>query len=63
MNDLKNLKAYRLLAQDHIKEIDSESFLLEHKKSGAKLFLLSNNDNNKTFSIGFRTPPSNSTGG
>ena len=62
MNDLKNLEAYKLLAQDHIKELDSESFVLEHKKSGAKLFLLSNSDNNKVFSIGFRTPPSDSTG-
>ncbi len=62
MNDLKNLAAYRLLAQSHVKELDSESFLLEHRKSGAKLFLLSNSDNNKVFSIGFRTPPSDSTG-
>ena len=62
MNDLKNLAAYELLAQSHIKELDSESFLLEHKKSGARLFLLSNSDNNKVFSIAFRTPPSDSTG-
>ncbi len=62
MNDLKNLAAYELLAQSRIKELDSESFLLEHKKSGAKLFLLSNSDNNKVFSIAFRTPPSDSTG-
>ncbi len=62
MNDLKNLAAYELLAQSRIKELDSESFLLEHKKSGARLFLLSNSDNNKVFSIAFRTPPSDSTG-
>ena len=62
MNDLKNLAAYKLLEQKHVKEVNSESFLLEHKKSGARLFLLSNEDNNKVFSIGFRTPPSDSTG-
>lgn len=59
---LKNLAAYELLAQSYVKEVDSESFLLEHRKSGARLFLLSNSDNNKVFSIGFRTPPPDSTG-
>lgn len=62
MKDLKELTAYVLLDQKYVKELNSESFLLEHKKSGARLFLLSNEDNNKVFSIGFRTPPSDSTG-
>ena len=62
MKDLKDLAAYTLLEQRHVKELNSESFLLEHKKSGARLFLLSNEDDNKVFSIGFRTPPSDSTG-
>ena len=35
---------------------------MKHKKSGAKIVLLSNNDENKVFSIGFRTPPKDSTG-
>lgn len=38
------------------------SYLLEHKKSGARLALLSNDDENKVFYIGFRTPPEDSTG-
>lgn len=62
MNDLKNLAGYRLIQESFVKELDSESFLLEHEKSGARLFLLSNHDENKVFSIGFRTPPSDSTG-
>jgi hypothetical protein len=36
--------------------------ILEHKKSGARLFLMSNDDENKVFCIGFRTPPADSTG-
>ena len=36
--------------------------ILEHKKTGAKLFLLSAEDENKVFCIGFRTPPADSTG-
>lgn len=33
-----------------------------HKKSGARVFLLKNSDENKVFCIGFRTPPPNSCG-
>ena len=62
MSDLKELPAYRLIRESFVKELDSKSYLLEHVKSGARLFLLSNSDNNKVFSIGFRTPPSDSTG-
>lgn len=62
MDDLRELAAYTLLEQKYVKEVNSEGFLLKHKKSGARLFLLSNEDNNKVFSIGFRTPPSDSTG-
>ncbi len=38
------------------------SLLLRHKKTGARIALLSNDDENKVFCIGFRTPPENSTG-
>ena len=62
MDDLRELAAYTLLEQKYVKEVNSKGFLLKHKKSGARLFLLSNEDNNKVFSIGFRTPPSDSTG-
>ena len=40
----------------------SDGFLLRHKKSGARVLLIENDDDNKVFSIGFRTPPSDSTG-
>ena len=42
--------------------MNSEGIVLEHRKSGARLFLMSNDDDNKVFSIGFRTPPADSTG-
>ena len=62
MREWKDLAAYELLNQKYVKELNSESYVLEHKKSGARLFLLSNEDENKVFSIGFRTPPCDSTG-
>lgn len=59
---LQELKAYELLQSHHLKDLQSEGYILKHKKSGAKVVLLSNNDENKVFSIGFRTPPKDSTG-
>lgn len=53
---------YELLLQERIEELKSDGFLLRHKKSGARIAVLSNDDENKVFSIGFRTPPPNSSG-
>lgn len=59
---IKDLGAYDLKEKRQVAELNSAAYILEHKKSGAKLFLLSNDDENKVFSIGFRTPPADSTG-
>lgn len=59
---VKDLKSYQILNEKHVKELNSDGILLEHKKTGARVFLLSNDDENKVFCIGFRTPPSDSTG-
>ena len=45
-----------------VKEINSTSYQFTHKKSGARLLFMENEDDNKVFSITFRTPPSDSTG-
>ncbi len=60
--NLTDVKAYEVLKEKKVAELNSTAHLLEHKKSGARLFLLSNDDENKVFSIGFRTPPKDSTG-
>lgn len=60
--DLRACTAYELIEKRLIKELDSVSCLLRHKKTGAKIALLSNDDENKVFYIGFRTPPTDSTG-
>lgn len=59
---MKELSAYRLVKQKRMEEMNSTGTILEHKKSGARLFLMENDDENKVFSIGFRTPPYDSTG-
>lgn len=59
---VKDLNAYQVVTETYVKELNSEAMILEHKKTGARIFLLSNEDENKVFTIGFRTPPSDSTG-
>ena len=59
---LKALEAYELLEEREIKELNSIGYILEHKKTGAKVFLMSADDENKVFFAGFRTPPHDSTG-
>ncbi len=56
------LTAYEVLEEKKLDDIKSEGFLLRHKKSGARLSLISNEDENKVFYIGFRTPSLDSTG-
>lgn len=59
---LEKLSAYELIEERMIREMDSLGVVLRHKKTGAKLFLMSTQDDNKVFSIGFRTPPDDDTG-
>ncbi len=59
---VEQLEAYELIEKREIEDIHSLSYVLRHKKSGAKIALLSNEDKNKVFYIGFRTPPKDSTG-
>ncbi|MDE6845968.1 MAG: insulinase family protein [Lachnospiraceae bacterium] len=59
---IEQLQAYTLLEKKEIKELNSISYLLKHNKTGARVALLSNDDENKVFYIGFRTPPKDSTG-
>lgn len=60
--NIDNCQAYELIRRENLEGIKSAGYLLRHKKSGARVVLLENDDNNKVFSIAFRTPPSDSTG-
>ena len=53
---------YELIKHERIEELKSEGYLFRHKLSGARIAVLQNDDENKVFSIGFRTPPEDSTG-
>ena len=59
---IKELEAYELIREEDLPDIKSTGYLLRHRKSGARIALISNSDENKVFSIAFRTPPEDSTG-
>jgi hypothetical protein len=62
MKKIEDLTAYEVIENRQIDDIGAMSWLLRHKKTGARIALLQNNDENKVFYIGFRTPPTDSTG-
>ncbi len=53
---------FKLVDEKHIEESNSTGRLFSHEKTGARLYYLSNEDDNKVFSITFKTPPADSTG-
>ncbi len=60
--NLEKLQAYTVISKQWIEELKSDGYLLKHNKTGARVALLENDDENKVFYIGFRTPPKDSTG-
>ena len=60
--NLSKDSAYELVEKRDIQDLNSIGYILKHKKTKAKVVLLENDDENKVFYIGFRTPPKNSTG-
>ncbi len=62
MNYDKIKDSYELLEEREITDLHSKGIRLRHRKSGARFMLLENDDKNKVFYIGFRTPPMDSTG-
>lgn len=60
--NIENITAYELLQEEDLQDIRSLGLLFKHKKTGARVAVIANDDDNKVFSIGFRTPPENSKG-
>ena len=59
---VEELTSYEVLDRREIADIDSVAYLCRHRKTGARVALVSNDDENKVFYIGFRTTPKDSTG-
>lgn len=53
---------FKVIETSYVAEVSSQAYIMEHVQSGAHLFYLANNDDNKVFSIAFRTPPADDSG-
>ncbi|PHV71817.1 peptidase M16 [Sporanaerobium hydrogeniformans] len=58
----ETIKGYTLVESQYIKEIDSQVDCYSHDKTKAHILVIANEDVHKSFCIGFRTPPHDSTG-
>ncbi len=58
----KNYHGFKLNRQEKINELNSLALIFEHEVTGAEVFIMENDDDNKVFSATFRTPPENDTG-
>ena len=52
---VEDLSTYEIIEKRQIPDINSVTYLCRHKKTGARVALVSNDDENKVFYIGFRT--------
>lgn len=59
---MKDVNGYRVIVKQELKELEAQGYLIEHERTKAKVVVIEAEDNNKVFSIGFRTPPKDSTG-
>lgn len=58
----ETLRGFTVESAQTLEEIDGNAYTLRHAKSKARLLYLQNDDENKAFSIAFKTPPADSTG-
>lgn len=56
------MKRFKLIEEKYLENEQSNALVYEHKKTKAKVFVMPNEDENKVFGIGFRTPPKTSNG-
>jgi presequence protease len=59
---MTGIYGFTLLKEQEIPELNTRARLFRHNQTGAELLSLENEDENKVFSINFRTPPADSNG-
>jgi len=55
-------KSFNFIEEKNIPELNATAKLYVHKRTGARLLSVINDDENKVFAINFRTTPKDSTG-
>ena len=62
ISSIATMHGFDSVQSETLSEIDGAAHVMRHKKSGARLLFLENEDENKAFSISFKTPPADDTG-
>lgn len=62
LSSLENMTAYTVVEKRELKEVKGTGYVLSHNKTKARVMVVCNDDGNKVFTIGFRTPPADDTG-
>lgn len=62
MSCIEDLKAYSIVEKQTLKEVNGVGYILSHNKTKARVVVILNDDTNKVFNIGFRTPPNSDNG-
>ena len=62
LGNIKDVKAYRIVEEKDLPEVHGKGYVLEHIKTKARVLIIENDDVNKVFNIGFRTPPYDDSG-
>ncbi|WP_288842633.1 insulinase family protein [uncultured Megasphaera sp.] len=58
----KQIHGFRVQRAETVREIGGKAYELRHEQSGARVLYIQTEDDNKVFSISFRTTPKDSTG-
>ncbi|KAJ8471823.1 hypothetical protein OPV22_026166 [Ensete ventricosum] len=61
-SDIAEKLGFEIISEQTINECKATAVLYKHKKTGAEIMSVSNDDENKVFGVVFRTPPKDSTG-
>ena len=62
MSCIEDLKAYSIVEKQMLKEVNGVGYILSNNKTKARVVIILNDDTNKVFNIGFRTPPNSDNG-
>lgn len=57
-----SISGFTVTSKKTLVELDADAYVLHHRASGARLLYLACEDENKAFSIAFKTPPADDTG-
>lgn len=59
---LSGINGYSVIEEKKLPEVNGVGYVLSHNKTKARVMIIENDDTNKVFTIGFRTPPKDDTG-